>query len=69
MNSRDLKGQKLEEKLLNYLHRQNEDKILYINVESVPAVENLDELLSFAELDGILRYGPGYPAFETEHGQ
>lgn len=45
---------KLESKLLDYLNSKNQDNIFFINIESVPAVENLDNLLSFPELDGII---------------
>lgn len=59
-----LKGQKLEQfligetrledKLLDYLNDKNQDNVLFINIESLSAVENLDKLLSFPELDGII---------------
>jgi len=44
----------LEKKLLDYLNAQNKDNLLFINIESVPAIENLEELLAFQELDGII---------------
>lgn len=45
---------KLEGKLLDYLNSKNQDNILFINIESLPAVKNLENLLSFPELDGII---------------
>lgn len=61
---RPLKG-KLKDKLISsknilepemdfYIRKFNEGKILLVNIESVPAVEALDEILSVPDLDGIL---------------
>jgi 2-keto-3-deoxy-L-rhamnonate aldolase RhmA len=60
---RPLKGQKLKE-LLNghaaeptlqsYLDKHNAQNVLIVNVESLPAVEALDEILSVHGLDGVL---------------
>jgi len=61
---RPLKGRKLAgeldgtaplgDDLKRYLRQRNEDKLLIINIESVPAVDRLDELLTAAELDAVL---------------
>ena len=61
---RPLKGMKLKSvlenqdmlkgRLKNYIENRNENNILFINVESVPAMENLDELLSVPGLDGVI---------------
>lgn len=60
---RPLKGEKLadalngtppEKQLAEYLRKRNEDKLLIINVESMPAVENLDRLLAVPDLDAVL---------------
>jgi len=60
---RPLKGKKLKNALENkdalkpelkdYLKDYNEDKFLMINIESVPAMENLDQILAEPGLDGI----------------
>ena len=36
-----------------YLKQKNEDICLFINIESTPAIENLDELLSIPGVDGV----------------
>ena len=61
---RPLKGEKLAgvldgsappgENLAGYLGERNEGKLLVINIESVPAVENLDELLAVPDIDAVL---------------
>lgn len=61
---RPLKGQrlfdalhsdgKLEPKLARYLEERNQDTLLIINVESVPAIERLDEIVSVPGLDAVL---------------
>jgi len=44
----------LEPELRRYLDDRNSDTILIANIESVPAIENLDEILSVAGLDSVL---------------
>lgn len=44
----------LEPELKDYLKNYNEDKLLMINIESVPALENLDQILTEPGLDGII---------------
>ena len=44
----------LEPELLKYLEQRNGDKILIANIESVPAIENLNEICSVAGLDAVL---------------
>jgi 4-hydroxy-2-oxoheptanedioate aldolase len=44
----------LEPELRTYLEARNDDTILIINIESVPAIENLDEILSVPGLDSVL---------------
>jgi 4-hydroxy-2-oxoheptanedioate aldolase len=61
---RPLKGRRLAEalhspatmeaELHEYLQRRNADIVLIVNIESVPALEKLDEILSVPGLDGVL---------------
>ena len=61
---RPLKGRSLErwlsgeeepgDELKEYITKRNSEKILTINIESVPALENLDELLSVPGVDVAL---------------
>ncbi|HUX12231.1 MAG TPA: aldolase/citrate lyase family protein [Spirochaetia bacterium] len=61
---RPLKGERLKSvlagketlgpKMVEYIREFNKNNVLVINVESKPAVENIDALLSIPELDGIL---------------
>jgi 4-hydroxy-2-oxoheptanedioate aldolase len=61
---RPLKGKRLEEalrdpdtiepELRSYLEARNQNTILIVNIESVPALENLDEILSVPGLDSVL---------------
>lgn len=61
---RPLKGRKLEEildgkselqgELAQYVPKFNENKALLVNIESVPAVEALDEILAVPDLDGVM---------------
>jgi 4-hydroxy-2-oxoheptanedioate aldolase len=49
-----LSGTKLEPKLDEYLHGRNDGHSLIVNIESVPAMENLDEILAIPGLDAVL---------------
>jgi len=61
---RPLKGERLKEalqnqdslesKLKNYLRDWNKDNFLIINVESVPALERLEQILAEPGLDGVI---------------
>ncbi len=61
---RPLKGRRLEEalrdpttlepELRDYLDKRNGDKILIVNIESTPAIENLHEICSVPGLDAVL---------------
>lgn len=61
---RPLKGQRLvealadegsiEPKLAAYLQERNRDSVLVINIESVPAMDRLDDLLAVPGLDAVL---------------
>lgn len=61
---RPLKGRRLQEalrdpkslepELRDYLEQRNGDKILIVNIESVPAIENLHEICSVPGLDAVL---------------
>ena len=61
---RPLKGQRLEAALedrasldaevSSYLARRNADNFLLINIESVPAIERLDQILAVPGLDGVI---------------
>ncbi len=61
---RPLKGRRLQEalrdpnsmepELRDYLEKRNGDKILIVNIESVPAIDNLHEICSVPGLDSVL---------------
>jgi 4-hydroxy-2-oxoheptanedioate aldolase len=61
---RPLKGERLKEalrrrdslesKLKDYLGDYNKDNFLMINIESVPAIERLDQILAEPGLDGVI---------------
>ena len=61
---RPLKGKKLQqildgneipdEKLKNYIDERCKNNLLFINIESKPAIENLQALLSVPGLDGVI---------------
>ena len=44
----------LEPEARKYLEERNEDTILILNIESIPAMENLDAILSVPGIDSIL---------------
>jgi 2-keto-3-deoxy-L-rhamnonate aldolase RhmA len=44
----------LEPELADYLERRNGDKVLIANIESVPALDNLDAICSVQGLDAVL---------------
>jgi 4-hydroxy-2-oxoheptanedioate aldolase len=44
----------LEPELRQYLQKRNDDTILIINIESVPAIENLDDILAVPGVDAVL---------------
>jgi 2-keto-3-deoxy-L-rhamnonate aldolase RhmA len=44
----------LEPELSSYLEQRNGDKILIVNIESTPAIENLPEICSVPGLDAVL---------------
>ncbi len=49
-----LRGDALEPELAAYLDRNNGDKLLVINIESVPALNRLDALLAVPGIDAVL---------------
>ena len=57
-----LKGVKLNEALegkidpetKKYCNEKNKDKIVVVNIESTPALENLDDILKVEGLDAVL---------------
>jgi 2-keto-3-deoxy-L-rhamnonate aldolase RhmA len=61
---RPLKGRRLDDalrdpktmepELRDYLEKRNGDKILIVNIESIPAIENLDAICSVPGLDAVL---------------
>jgi staphyloferrin B biosynthesis citrate synthase len=61
---RPIKGQRLQrvldgeeefdEELANYIKKRNADNILVVNVESVPAIEALDDILAVPGVDAVL---------------
>lgn len=46
--------QTVEPELRSYLEKRNGDTIVIVNIESVPAIENLDAILSVPGLDSVL---------------
>lgn len=46
--------QTLEPELRNYLEQRNGDKLLIVNIESTPAIENLHDICSVQGLDAVL---------------
>jgi len=51
---RALEGEDLEPELQTYVENHNASHILLTNIESVPAMENLDEILAVKGLDCVL---------------
>ncbi len=61
---RPLKGQKLEHvlsgraqldpEMMPYVQTYNQNNVLLVNIESVPALDALDEILAVPDLDGVL---------------
>jgi len=61
---RPLKGKKLEQilsgkgsldpNMLEYIRNYNRNHVLLVNIESVPGLEALDEILAVPDLDGVL---------------
>ncbi len=49
-----LEGARIESQLDKYVHNGAKDKLLIVNIESVPAIEALDEILAVPGLDGVL---------------
>lgn len=52
-----LRGQALAEPLASYIKERNADNLLFINIESVPALERLDEILRVPGIDAV-QVGP-----------
>lgn len=52
-----LAGQTLAEPLATYIKERNADNLLFINIESVPALERLDEILRVPGIDAV-QIGP-----------
>lgn len=46
--------QSFERGLSDYISHQNEENVLIVNIESVPAIEALDDILSVKGLDAVL---------------
>ena len=44
----------LEPELRDYLEQRNENTLLIVNIESVPAIENLERILSVEGVDSVL---------------
>jgi len=47
-------SEELEPELARYIKTLNENHVLIVNIESHPAMENLDEILAVPGLDGVL---------------
>ena len=45
---------KLEGELADYIEKLNENRVLFVNIESVPALKALDEILAVPGLDAVL---------------
>lgn len=43
-----------EPRLADYLAKRAHDRLLLVNIESVPAIENLDAILAVPDLDGVV---------------
>lgn len=54
LKSLPAESDKMNRVLRNYIEGRNKYNILLINVESVPALENLDNLLAVPGLDGVI---------------
>lgn len=44
----------LELELADYIERSNDNNVLIVNIESLPAIENLDKILNVPGLDAVL---------------
>ena len=51
---RILDGGPIEPELDDYLKKGNDGNVFVVNIESIPAIENLDEILSVPGLDAVL---------------
>jgi 2-keto-3-deoxy-L-rhamnonate aldolase RhmA len=49
-----LRGESISDELDDYMARCNAGHVFIINIESLPAIDALDELLAVPELDGVL---------------
>ncbi len=49
-----LEGAKIESELDTYISDGAKDRLLIVNIESIPAIEALDEILAVPGLDGVL---------------
>jgi len=49
-----IKGAKVEPELKSYIEDGAKNRLLIINIESVPAIEALDEILAVPDLDAVL---------------
>jgi 4-hydroxy-2-oxoheptanedioate aldolase len=49
-----LEGAKVEPELKSYMGNDAKNRLLIINIESVPAIEALDEILAVPDLDAVL---------------
>ena len=50
-------NKKIDEKLKKYINNFNKNNILILNIESIPAINNLDEILDIHQIDAI-QIGP-----------
>ncbi len=48
------KRSNLKPVLKEYIEKRNQNNVLFINIESVPAMDNLDEILAVNGLDGVV---------------
>lgn len=54
LQNRIKEDQGFEPALSDYINQHNEDNVLILNIESVPAIEALDEILSVEGVDAVL---------------
>ena len=52
--ARALAGERLPDRLESYIRKNTEQNLLFVNVESVPAIERLGELIAVPGVDGVV---------------
>ena len=57
-----LAGEVVEPDLERFMNKGANERLLIINIKSVPAIGVLDEILSVPDLDGLLRFSKFEPS-------